>query len=134
MKQLKRLWEIEDGFKKVLGIVLIGQPELAHRLNIQNHPEMREMILRCLQSELLPLDADLERYVELKFKRVGKQTSDVFEDGWADAVRQRLSMQSGARHFSKLYPLYIHNLLARAMNEASQMGEALVTAEIIEGV
>ena len=134
MKQLKRLWEIEDGFKKVLGIVLVGQPELAHRLNIQNHPEMREMILRCLQSELLPIDHELESYMALKLKRMGKQLSDIFEDGWGDAVRKRLTMTQGNYSRSKMYPLYIHNLIASAMNEAAQMGEAKVTAEIIEGV
>ena len=134
MKQLKRLWEIEDGFKKVLGIVLIGQPELAHRLNIQNHPEMREMILRCLQSELLPLDRELEAYVALKFQRVGKQISDVFADGWSDAVRQRLAIHTAQGSASQLFPLYVHNLLASAMNEAAEIGVNNITPEIIGGV
>jgi len=134
MKQLKRLWEIEDGYRKVLGIVLIGQPELQARLNIQTHPEMREMILRCLISELLPLGSELEDYVALKFQRIGLELSQIFEDGWGDAVRKRLTSFNGSESSSRLYPLYIHNVLASAMNEAAQMGEPLVTAEIIEGV
>jgi len=134
MKQLKRLWEIEDGYRKVLGIVLIGQTELAHRLNRQNHPEMREVILRCLISELMPLDADLESYMTLKFNRVDVPLQRVFENGWADAVRNRLTMRNGQTVRSMLYPLYIHNLLAAAMNHAAELGEPLVTAEIINDV
>ena len=131
MKQLKRLWEIEDGFRKVLGIVLIGQQELQARLNRQTHPEMREVILRCLISELLPLNGDLEQYVAHKFERTGANASEIFADGWADAVRQKLTAPNG---YSALFPLDVNNLLAMALNLAAQVGEPRVTAETILGV
>lgn len=133
MKQLKRLWEIEDGYRKVLGIVLIAQPELKTRLNIQNHPEMREMIMRCSKSELLPLTDGLEDYVAMKFKRVGLELSQVFEDDWADALRERLTSSNGQEYTSRLYPLYIHHVLSSAMNDAAEMGEPLVSADTILG-
>ena len=33
LKVLKRFWELEDGFKRLLAIILIGQPELKLRLD-----------------------------------------------------------------------------------------------------
>jgi len=132
MKQLKRLWEIEDGYRKVLGIILIGQQELQTRLNRQTHPEMREVILRCLIATLEALGrADTEAYIDLKFRRVGSGSGEIIGDGCIDATIARLTMRNG---FSCCYPLYINNLLAKAMNAAAQVGAPLVTPEIIEGV
>ncbi|RMF66570.1 MAG: type II secretory protein ExeA [Alphaproteobacteria bacterium] len=130
MKQLKRLWEIEDGYRKVLGIVLVGQQELAARLNRQTHPEMREVILRCLIATLDPLSRDdCEGYVKLKFSRVGKDAGEVLADGYVDALMARLTTRQG---WSAVYPLYINNLLAKAMNMAAQIGAPQVTPDIIE--
>jgi len=132
MKQLKRLWEIEDGYRKVLGIILVGQPELQVRLNRQTHPEMREVILRCLIGTLESLSrADCESYINLKLERIGKQATEILSEGCVDAVMARLTTREG---FSSVYPLYINNLLAKAMNAAAQVGAPLVTPEIIQGV
>jgi len=128
MKQLKRLWEIEDGFRKVLGIIMIGQTELQHRLNRQTHPEMREVILRCLMTELLPLDRDLEAYVAHKFQRVGINHNALFTGDWVQAIRQRLT--AGGRNY--MYPLYINNLLAAAMNKAAAIGETRIDGDVIK--
>lgn len=46
LKHLKRFMELEDGFKKLLGIILIGQPELAMKLSEQSQ-EAREVVQRC---------------------------------------------------------------------------------------
>lgn len=133
MKQLKRLWEIEDGYKKVLGIILVGQPELQVRLNRNTHPEMREVILRCLIGTLESLTRDdCERYIDLKFRRLNKDVREVLAADCVDAVMSRLTVRQTG--FSSVYPLYINNLLAKAMNQAAQLGEPLVTPEIIEGV
>ena len=132
MKQLKRLWEIEDGYRKVLGIVLVGQQELAARLNRQTHPEMREVILRCLIATLDPLGRDeCDGYIRLKFERVGKRVDEVLADGCVDAVMAKLTTRQG---WSAVYPLYINNLLAKALNYAAQIGSPLVTPDIIEAV
>jgi len=132
MKQLKRLWEIEDGYRKVLGIIMVGQPELQIRLNRQTHPEMREVILRCLICTLESLNRnDCEAYLHLKFDRTRKPLHEVLADGCIDAVMARLTTRTG---YPTVYPLYINNLIAKAMNAAAQIGAPLVTAEIIEGV
>jgi len=132
MKQLKRLWEIEDGYRKVLGIVLIGQQELRIKLNRQTHPEMREVILRCLINTLDSLNRDdCERYIALKFDRIGKPVDEVLDAECVDEIMSRLTTRVGT---PTVYPLYINNLLAKAMNKASEFGAPLVSAEIIKGV
>ena len=78
MKYLKRFWELEDGFKKLLSIVLIGQPELMHKLNEGSNPDAREFIRRCEVAQLVPLDRNLEEYLKFKFERQGNTVAKVF--------------------------------------------------------
>lgn len=77
LKYLKRFWELEDGFKKLLSIILIGQPEMKQMLDERMNYEAREVIRRCEIAELMPLDNNLEDYLSLKFKRIGKNHGDV---------------------------------------------------------
>ncbi|MNF18972.1 hypothetical protein D3C80_2233950 [compost metagenome] len=49
------------------------------------------------------------------------------------AVIDRLS-DSGRDHSSQLYPLAIGNLVTAAMNLAAELGEQLVTGDIVKGV
>ncbi|MFP4733744.1 AAA family ATPase, partial [Pasteurella multocida] len=55
LKHLKRFFELEDGFKKLLSIVLVGQPELKLKLSERNF-EVREVVQRCEIVTLEPLD------------------------------------------------------------------------------
>ena len=65
IKHLKRFFELEDGFKKLLSIILIGQTELKLKLSETNH-EVREVVQRC---EVVELDLALARkVVELNSK------------------------------------------------------------------
>lgn len=76
LKHLKRFRELEDGFRKLLGIVLIGQPELRMKLS-ETNPEVREVTQRIELVELQALDAELENYLNFKFARAGKRVGDV---------------------------------------------------------
>ena len=49
------------------------------------------------------------------------------------ALIDRLST-SGRDKTSQLYPLAIGNLVVAAMNLAAELGEPLVTAEVVKGV
>lgn len=44
LKYLKRFWELEDGFKKLIAIVLIGQTEMKAKLDESQNWEAREVI------------------------------------------------------------------------------------------
>lgn len=132
LKQLKRFWEMEKGFTKLLGIILIGQPELKLKLDARSNFEAREFINRCEVFELSPLSTELEGYLEFKFKRVGSSTSRVFAKDAFDAIRTRLSVPgSGGRATSLLYPLYVNNLVTKAMNLCARLGVPKVSAEVI---
>lgn len=139
LKYLKRFWELEDGYNKLLGIILIGQPELYDMLDERKAPEAREFIRRCETIELQPLGNDLEAYLELKFARVEKKLHEIFSDTAFDAIRQRLTfMNSNSRHGdgyqSMLYPLVVNNTVRKAMNDAAKLGEPRVSAEVVMGV
>ncbi|WP_211167039.1 ExeA family protein [Aromatoleum evansii] len=137
LKYLKRFWEMEDGFKKLLSIVLIGQPELKEKLNERQYFEAREVIRRCEVVELLPLDNQVGDYLALKFKRHGRSTTEILDESAFDAIRARLTLvgrgpQRNAT-VSMTYPLVVNNLVTKAMNLAAELGAAKVTADIVKG-
>lgn len=134
LKHLKRFFELEDGFKKLLSIVLVGQPELKLKLSERN-TEVREVVQRCEIVELAPLDAELERFVEHKLERVGKKVSDIFEEDTFLAVRQRLvAVNRQKQSTSLLYPLAVGNLLTAAMNLAESLGVPKVNGQVVMNV
>ena len=135
LKHLKRFFELETGFKKLISIVLIGQPELATKLSERNL-EVREVVQRCEVVELMPLDNALEDYLNFKLQRAGKTLPEIMDNSAIDAIRGRLSNQNSARKsvISLLYPLAVGNLLIAAMNLAADIGAPLVTADVIKGV
>lgn len=137
LKYLKRFWELEDGFKKLLAIILIGQPELKTMLDVRANWDAREVINRCEVAELLPLNGDMEKYLALKFERVGAKLSDIFEDDAFGAIRERLTYKqrgSQTQMISMHYPLIVNNTVIVAMNLAADMGAKKINAEIIKGV
>lgn len=136
LKFLKRFWELEDGFKKLLAIILIGQPELKHKLDERQNYAAREVIRRCETIELTPLDDKLEEYLTLKFKRLGRSTRDIFEKDAYDAIRTRLTLRrrGGEGVVSQLYPLVVNNLVAKALNIAAEIGAKKISAEIIKEI
>ncbi|MEW5050814.1 AAA family ATPase [Serratia marcescens] len=135
LKHLKRFFELENGFKKLLSIVLVGQPELAMKLSERNQ-EVREVVQRCEVVELLPLDTQLEAFLTFKFDRAGKSVKEVLDASATDAIRARLSNNIGGRKgvVSLLYPLAVSNLTIAAMNLAAQIGVPVVNADVIKGV
>ncbi len=137
LKHLKRFVELEDGFKKLLSVILIGQPELATRLSERN-PEVREVVQRCEIAFLTPMDAAVPDYVKHKFSRIGAKAEDLFEAEALEALRSRLTVspqptKGGGRTsaVSLCYPLAVNNLATAALNYAAKIGAAKVTAEIV---
>lgn len=125
LKHLKRFLELKDGMQRLLGIALIGQPELRERLGSHN-AEVREVMQRCEVVELEALDGELEGYLIHKFARFDLKLADVLATDACDAIRARLihlprgGKPSDAR--SLCYPLVVNNLVCRAMNAAAKAG------------
>lgn len=142
LKHLKRFFELEHGFKKLLGIVLLGQTELRAKLS-ESDPNVREVVQRCELVELQPLDERLEEYLAFRFQRAGRPLADVVDASGLDAVRARLTLRAaGAAQrraaadasSSLLYPLAVGNLLRAAINLAAELGSPRVTGDVVKGV
>lgn len=135
LKHLKRFFELEDGFKKLLSIVLVGQPELKLKLSERNF-EVREVVQRCEVVELAPLDTCLEQYIDWRLKAVNRKASEIFDKDAIDMLRSRLvfSNNRNKTQTSLLYPLAVGNLITAAMNLAAELGSPLVTADVIKAV
>jgi len=129
LKHLKRFFELEDGFSKLLGIVLIGQSELAQKLDERN-PNVREVVQRCEVVTLNPLGNELEGYLKHRFALANRQLADVMDAPAIEALRSKLT----GREHSVLYPLAVHNVMSAAMNLAVDLGMPAVTAELIHEV
>lgn len=134
LKHLKRFIELKDGMRRVIGVLLIAQPELRNLLHSQNH-EVREVMQRCELVELDPLDNDLEDYLRHKFARFDLTLDQVFEPDAFDAIRARLiyTPRGAKAGVSTCYPLAVHNLVARCMNAAAAAGWPRVDAECVAG-
>jgi type II secretory pathway predicted ATPase ExeA len=137
LKHLKRFFELEIGFKKLLSIILIGQPELTIKLSEKNH-DVREVVQRCELVELSPLEgARLGEYLKWKFERSGKAVHEVIDASGIEALRERLTLVSPRRDketVSLLYPLAVGNLLTASMNFAAEIGAPVVNADVVKGV
>jgi type II secretory pathway predicted ATPase ExeA len=137
IKHLKRFWELEDGFSKLLSVILLGQPELRQKLSETNH-EVREVVQRCEIVELVPMNGSLEAYVAFKFERAGQDAGKVITPDGIEALRAKLTgpaSRSGARDsVSLVYPLAVGNMITAGMNLAAEIGAPLVDAEIIKQV
>lgn len=131
MKYLKRFWELEDGFSKLLGILLIGQTELLYRLDERRHYELREFIRRCMVVEVPPLEHDIEQYLIHKFERSGGDFNRVMDNSAVKALRERLQTRRNQAG-SLVYPQVINNLISKAMNLCASLDEDIITDELIK--
>ncbi len=138
LRYLKRFWELEDGFRKLLGIILIGQPELKLILDERKNSKIREFIRRCEVATLRPLGDDLAGYVEHKLVRVlGKDAIEkLFEKDALQALRQRLLLSRQGSNIPEdhSYPLNVNNALVRALNQAVELGFDKISAQLVREV
>jgi type II secretory pathway predicted ATPase ExeA len=135
LKHLKVFHEIEEGRKKLLSIILLGQPELGQLLDEEQYPELRELSRRVQIASIPGLGDNVKDYLALKFKIVGGDIDQVITDDAIKRLCNRLTAQDGSgRAYSTAYPLSINNYMAKAMILAQEMGEERVTADVIEAL
>ena len=134
LKSLKRFWELKDGMKRLLSIILIGQPELLEKLG-SNRAEVREVVQRCMTIHLEPIRQPAD-FLAHRFKRAGAEVGDAFEPEALEALRDRLivARDMSGKGAYKGYPLAISNFAIAAMNAAADLGERLVTADVVRQV
>lgn len=138
LKHLKRFYELQAGFKKLLAFILIGQTELGEKLSEYN-PAVREVVQRCELVRLKPLDNHIEAYIRHKFSRIGADCQGIFEPSAFEEIRNRLRMSHTAgrgnarevKTVSLCYPLAVNNLVSGAMNMAVKIHEAKISGELV---
>jgi type II secretory pathway predicted ATPase ExeA len=132
MKELKRIFEIAGGLRRVISMLLIGQPELKEKLNERTSFDAREFIRRCEIDILHPLDKHLEDYISLRLGKMDKKLDAVFEKDACDAIRERLTgTDRSQKKVSQVYPLLVNRLVTKAMNAAAELGLKKIPASIV---
>lgn len=137
IKQLKVLWELSEGFTKLIGICIIGQTELDKVLSSMN---VREFAYRVNKLEVPPLGRDLEEYINHKLTSSNLVPEKVIEPAALEHLQMALR---GVRKFGRTtgrpdesvdmsYPLNVHILMKNLMNEAADIGEERITAELAQ--
>lgn len=135
LKFLKQLHELEAGYTKMLGIVLIGQPELCEKLSEAEHPELRELIRRIQFAEIKGISGNIKDYLDFKFARLKNNIEKIFSDEALEMMARKMTAEDEAgRRFSTATPLEVNRMAVDAMNLAVEMGEEKVTADVIEAI
>lgn len=134
LNHLKRMRDqFEEGFDKLLSIILIGQPELLKKLSPRN-ADVREVAQRVEIAILQPIPkADVEQHLAFRVARANKKLDELIDAGGIHAIIERLG-SSGKDGASQLYPLAIGNLFNASLNLAAEIGESRVTADVVKGV
>lgn len=135
LKHLKRLHELRQGRRSLLGILLLAQPELKMRLaNGLRTGTLREVAQRIEIVELLPLDADLRGYLQCRADAAGAKLGELVDDAAVEQLRTRLTRKTSGGAVSMCYPLAVNNMLTRALNEAAALGVPLVNRDVIAAI
>jgi type II secretory pathway predicted ATPase ExeA len=132
LKYLKQFHELEDGFRKLMSVIIIGQTELRDLLDEKQYPDLREVIRRIQVAEIKGLNGSLRNYLEFKFKRIGADIKNIFAEDFFEAISLRLTAKDNRdRKISNAYPGLVNTYVTRAMNLAWEMGEERVTADVV---
>lgn len=134
LNHLKRMHEkMRLGRSSMLGILLMGHPELERKL--ARH-DVREVMQRTALARLPPLGADLGPYLQLRAAAVGRKLGEFITPEGVDELRSRLTVHDG-RHeapVSLLYPLNVNNWMIAALNTAAELGAPCIDRDVIRAV
>lgn len=118
---LKRIFEFEIGFKKLLSIILVGQDFLAR--NLRTNFQLSEVSQRVDLYELGALNGSLGAYLAHKLERAGAANKEIFDRSAIKAIGDRFDT-----------PLSVNNIAAAALVAAHDLGEKHVTGEIVKSI
>ena len=131
LNQLKRLnEELRLGRQGMLGVLLMGHPELEKKLT---RHDVRESMQRVSIVRLAPLDAHLSAYLQRRAAAAGRELGEFITPEGVDELRTRLTVQRGPRTapLSMLYPLNVNNWLTVCLNTAAALGAPRVDRDVV---
>ncbi|KZN57631.1 hypothetical protein N473_07075 [Pseudoalteromonas luteoviolacea CPMOR-1] len=137
IRELKCLWEVTDGFKRVIGIVLFGQPELREKISAHS---MREFSMRIDDIRMRPLGLNAIDYMKHKFTRIGINADKIFTEEALSAVRGKCYGKVGKgigfddEKMDQTYPLNINVWLAHTLNIAATIGVKNIDEKFVHKV
>lgn len=130
LRALKRLHELDRGFQRLLGIILIGQRELIPKLE---DPTLREVGQRCARFEFRGLNGKTAAYLQHKITRAGGNFEAIFEPGAVKEIEKILTRTEGRIKYGP-YPLQVNTFVTMALNLADEIGEERITTGILDEI
>ncbi len=131
LNQLKRLnEEMRLGRRYMLGVLLMGHPELEKKLT---RHDVRESMQRTSIVRLNPLGAHLGAYLQHRATAAAREIGEFITPEGIDELRARLTVQRGPRTapLSMLYPLNVNNWLTLCLNTAAALGAPRIDRDVV---
>lgn len=127
LSALKNFYEMLGAkFRKFIGLILFGQPQLQGRLREVQFQEIAER----LQIIKMPgLGKQAENYLQHRMQLAGGSLRSLFDDATIEAFNERAKSKK-----SPVTPLQLGNLANQALIAAYERGEKRVTAEMLINV
>jgi type II secretory pathway predicted ATPase ExeA len=121
LETVRLLSNFEATDKKLLNIVLAGQPELAKRLSHPGLAQLRQRIAIQARLDALP-PAEVVRYINHRLQVAGYQGGDLFSPEAYGLIAER----------SKGIPRLINNLCFTSLSLGCAMQRKQITSEVVE--
>lgn len=131
LNHLKRLHEkMRLGRRSMLGILLVGHPELEKKLS---RFDVREVMQRTEIARLRPLGPDLSTYLQLRATAHGRKLDEFITPDGVDELKTRLTVKGVGQDapVSLLYPLNVNNWMVAALNTAAELGAPRIDRDVI---
>lgn len=131
LNQLKRLnEEMRLGRRYMLGVLLMGHPELEKKLT---RHDVRESMQRTSIVRLNPLGAHLGAYLQHRAQAASRALDEFITPDGVDELKTRLTVQRGGRTapLSMLYPLNVNNWVTLCLNTAAALGAPRVDRDVV---
>jgi len=120
LETVRLLSDFESAEKKLLQIVLAGQPELAQRLSRPGMAQLRQRIAIQARLDALPA-TEVVRYVNHRLQVAGYQGPELFTPGALGLIAER----------SQGIPRLINNLCFNALSLGCATRQRQITSEVI---
>jgi type II secretory pathway predicted ATPase ExeA len=121
LETVRLLSDFEAPDKKLLQIILAGQPELAQRLSRPGLAQLRQRIAIQARLDALPA-GEVARYVQHRLQVAGYESPELFTAGALEFVAER----------SLGIPRLINNLCFNALSLGCAMQKTAIDVEVVE--
>jgi type II secretory pathway predicted ATPase ExeA len=134
IKFLKRLWEMENGLQRLIGIALIGQNELEETMYGKGAMELREVTARAVHAKLSALGEQAANYILHRVKSAGGHIDKIITKDALDKLPAVLADKDRTgKLISAAYPLHTNRVMMGLMTYAYDNGFEVITPEVITG-